>query len=264
MVVGHLKDPGNFPKDFHYVSRKDDLQLSQQVDSKYIFNSTGLAWSEYAAWFENPELTQNSENCVGLLTYRCTLSPFIFFPRVLPFKLRHFVLQIVHKVLVNEKQVFYVGKPLKLTPNVWEHFVTPYQQFEEIMLAAAEVYDQIMGNSKDFSRETLNSTTLMYPRNIFIGPKDVADEWLQTSFAIAKKLDQLFPEPKDDRWGGYVLERLFSLFVLQLKQNNRIRVVQKPLLYFSNEKSSYKIDLSYLRIKHQIKMILVFVGLYKT
>ena len=58
MVVGHNVDPGSFPKDFHQIARKNDLGLSQKVDSEYIFNSSGLAWSEYAAWFENPELTQ--------------------------------------------------------------------------------------------------------------------------------------------------------------------------------------------------------------
>ena len=254
LMIGHQVDLGPFPPGVIYLRRESDDYLNQKVDPVYQFHSSGTAWSEYGPIFENPEHISNQRAGISLVHYRCILKPMRLIPNRLPFKFRSAVLRMSSFMLRPNKTKTYVGTRFRLHTNVWDHFVLPYAHLETIMVAGARELDRIMGFPPGRSEELLKATNLMYPRNIYSAHQDFALEWLQISFAIAKHLDQLFPEPRDDRWGGFVLERLFSVFVQQKNESGAIQVIEKDLVYFARDWHKINLSLKFLNFKHKIKM----------
>jgi hypothetical protein len=224
------------------------------MDPSYIFQSTGTAWSEYGPLFENPESFSDQYSDIALFHYRCILKPLRWLPGRCPFVVRSILLKVVPFTLRLNGNNVYVGKRFELNDSVWNHFVTPYPQFKQIMIAGALEFDRLTSIPVGTSEEMLKSTNLLYPRNIFFGHQSFANEWLEISFKIAKHLDTVFPEPKEDRWGGYVLERLFSVYLQQQQLSGKIRIIEKDLLYFAND--WFKVDFRsrYLNLKHAIKI----------
>jgi hypothetical protein len=116
-----------------------------------------------------------------------------------------------------------------------------------ILQAACEIYDTEVELSKETSEARLKSKNYYYPRNIFLTDTSFFEEWLSHSFRIAKKLDARFDNTPDNRWGGFVLERLFTLFVEDFTVDREISFRTFQQTYFVSSLTWVKIRL--LKIK---------------
>jgi len=73
-----------------------------------------------------------------------------------------------------------------------------------------------------------------FVRNIFLTDTDFTHRWTALSFELAKSLDRKFDFGPTDRWGGFVLERFFSLFIEDYSADSGCSLISAPLVYFNS------------------------------
>lgn len=190
-----------------------------------------VSWSEYGQFFHPFPLDENIDT-FGLVHYRCMLD--------LEDKEEYsYILPYAERKNFYEKQVplldrFYgniiVGEPLEFECSTWDQFSNPFPDIEKTFLLACKKFDMIVGDVD--SEYILKSTHKLYSRNIFIAPASVAKGWYEISREIVKYLDTVAPHGTDPRWGGYILERLFSVYISLIILNVPNLVVTRPLIFF--------------------------------
>jgi hypothetical protein len=230
-VVGHHQNYGKLPSNFEYIKRISDTSLLPSINTTHKFHSPSYVWSEYAAWWENSDIAMNATT-TGLYHYRCVLNldPISF--DALP---RHFLrgqLARQKKHLNRDTHFLIVGNPNIVEGNVWEHFCLSHPESEKLISIACEFYDAITEKKKGTSLLRLKSTNCYYPRNIFVTNSSFGKQWLQISFKIAEMLDQTSEPKPTNRWGGFILERLFTLYVDDYSNENILAVETVKQSYY--------------------------------
>ncbi len=247
MVVGHQMPTLRIPEQLGYVPRwRIKNSLVTNLEPPHTFTSASFVWSEYSTLFENYQDFNDAE-IVGVYHYRCILNlqkiPTDCLPRfVMPFLLRRQV-----KVFNNLKNEIVVGKPNVSKLSLLADFESLHPKFLSALEDACNEYDKITDRSNS-SYQTLATTKDFIPRNIFISKGVFAREWICLAHQIAVKLDIKYGGTfqNDERWGGYVLERLFSVFVFDYSKSNRVEIKFVPHLYL--EKNSIFIKYQLLKI----------------
>jgi hypothetical protein len=241
-VVGHQPLSTKLPSQYLFIRRSSDVELNPDFDNKYTFRAKSFVWSEYAAWFENSRFFAGKE-ITGLFHYRCALNlapvPFSTFPSSLMSRFLKWQYQLVRK----QQNFLFVGEPNRTDHSVWQQFMDAHPESIHILKAACDIYDIEVGLSRESSETRLKSMHSYYPRNIFLTDTNFSDEWLSHSYKIATQLDLRFEVTPDNRWGGFVLERLFTLFVEDFKIQNEIDFRTFQQTYFVSFSTWAKIKL---------------------
>ena len=249
MVIGHDHPSLNLPKGYSYIRRssEQDLHLKSKVTRE--IRHPAYVWSEYAAWFENYELWENSK-INGLIHYRCALNllPINFY--YLPTPLRFLFLKSQKFALASRSEFLIVGELQEKGYFIWDHFRIHHPNSEHILKLACAEYDRLKGNELLYSENRLKKLNGFHSRNIFITNTNFGHEWFETSLSLALYLDRELDSAPEDRWGGFVLERIFHLFLIDYVQSNNIELEQVRQIYF-------------VKTSHLIKMKLLKVGIIK-
>lgn len=230
-VVGHNQNKGKLPSNFEYIRRISDTSLFPSINTTHKFDSPSYVWSEYAAWWENSDIAMNATT-TGLYHYRCVLNLDRISFDALP---RHFLkgqLDRQKKNLDRDNHFLIVGNPNIVEGNVWEHFCLSHPESEKLLSIACEFYDEITVKKKGTSLLRLKRTNSYYPRNIFVTNSSFGKQWLLISFNIAQMLDQTNENKPTNRWGGFILERLFTLYVDDYSNENNLAVETVKQTYY--------------------------------
>lgn len=230
-VIGHQDFDKSIPAEYRFIRRTSDTGLTLDFEDVYKFRAPSYVWSEYAAWFENSKLI-NGSDISGLFHYRCALNLLPFSLPTFPFALMAKFLSLQAKAMTKQDNFLYVGLPNELSTSVWEQFEDAHPESISILQEACRLYDSEVASLGLSAEDRLKTMSFYYPRNIFITDTSFSEKWLKTSFSIAKKLDQVFEETPQNRWGGFVLERLFTLFVEDFRQNDKLTFKTFQQTYF--------------------------------
>lgn len=187
--------------------RRQDCEFTQGVRTSSFF------WSEYAAFLSQP--------AKGWMHYRCVLNPTGYVIPALPWESRPGVLGLLGRIY--DPNVTYVGKDACCDKTVLEQFLECHKEAESFLIAGCDAYKSITGdNAVEYMRKTRGFTA----RNLVVGP--LVSEWSSLAIQLITELDNIVELPDTDRYGGYVLERLFSFFV------SRRNVQKVDYLYFDH------------------------------
>ncbi len=231
IVVGHEHRHPIFPLGYRYVTRASEKLTVLKQGSLYHFRSPSLAWSEYSAFFENSDQFVNKQ-VTGLMHYRCLLNTISRDFGVMAYWMRFVLLRSQSKALLRTQPYIYVGRRNHTNLGVWEQFVEHHPESEPILRLACLKYDDLTSANPGDSENRLRTLPDYIPRNIFLTNTDFTHWWLDTSISIAIFLDSELEEYPVDRWGGFVLERLFTLGVEDFVRENQIEIKMFQQVYF--------------------------------
>lgn len=207
------------------------MDLSPTLPSNHNFNADSFVWSEYGAWFENSSILTNVD-ISGLYHYRCALNFFSWSLRDLPTNLRYAFLKLQIPKIDAYQNFLAVGEPNFVQEGVWGHFLAAHPESENILVSACNYYDSILKHPQGTAESRIIQSKFYYPRNIFVSDTNFGKVWMELSFKIAVALDTEFPNAPNNRWGGFVLERIFSLFVEDFAAENEITIRTYQQVYF--------------------------------
>jgi hypothetical protein len=240
ILAGHLqKEFGSVPYPFYEVVRTNKKHKSRKKN--YVSSISGSKYdpekfSEYPALWSAFPLRKNIE-CFGLFHYRCilNLSPNHGADSLESMNLREQVLSAQSEFVGQHRDVLAVSKPLDFTfqkMSNWDQLLFCIPDIEFDLVRMCKVFDSITGLS---SEAVLRETAKLYARNIFVGPIQFANSWNRVSFEVLKGLKESEFASNCDRPGGYVLERLFSVYVENWKLTHE--VVERPYIWFEQTDS---------------------------
>jgi hypothetical protein len=88
------------------------------------------------------------------------------------------------------------------------------------------------------SKHELAHTFHVHPWNMWIGSSEFYEEWTSILYPIFKSLDEISPSlPKSgyqNRWGGFIAERMFTVYINLCKDSGRWDFVERPVIFFED------------------------------
>ncbi len=197
------------------------------------------AWSEIAVLLEFESFIGDSK-IVGLQHYRRFFSMTSEVTSVTisnaPNMRNEFVENQIKDLLKIEEQIIIPVK-WEFTESVLEQFVSRHPKLEELFLFTLNEFDKLL--FRDFgafsSLAFTQEKTFLYPCNMFIGPREFYSEWHSILTALIPKIEEhseKFDGQLGERWGGYIAERLFSIYITLCQVSNRWTFIEKPVVVF--------------------------------
>jgi len=230
IIASHKTTGADLPYPYYEMVRTDAYDLSinkHQVTSIDNLPGPTLPWSEYAQFFSSFPLSEEIE-MYGLMQYRCAINfESEATSDVFSNKVEFFKRQVSYMDEYYDRVV--VSNRLNFDCSLWDQYLTWHRRNAPLLVQACGQFFDITGND---AQRYLSTESSLYSRNIFLAPVDFAQRWHDVSLEIAKYLHATDNEHKtNDRWGGFILERLFSAFV---HYETEYDVVEKPLIYFKD------------------------------
>jgi hypothetical protein len=188
-----------------------------------------LTWSEYAQFFNSFPLDKDIET-YGLVHYRCALN-FESDQTAMKYAERDEFFKRQPEHFEDYKNKIIIGNKLQLGITAWEQYCSPSEHAANIpiMEKACEKFYEI--TSYD-AKQHLQSVDYLYSRNIFISPVNFASRWYKIALEIATYMNLLdSPHKTNDRWGAFILERLFSVYI---SFEREYEIVERPLVFFTD------------------------------
>ena len=189
-------------------------------------------YSEYAVfWHQFPLVWW--VRTFGLFHYRCFLDLADQFNETtfLSFDEIPYVIKNQSTALKNLKGYVVVGAPLDFSSkgmNCWEQFVSCHPDAEEDLSFACDLFLELTGLN---ASKLLKDTNYLYCRNIFLAPRNFTEEWNRVSRQIMLSFNNRGFSSKLLRPGGFILERLFSVYVMQYESSSKFKT--KNFIYFN-------------------------------
>lgn len=193
-----------------------------RTDNPYVFDDgtvvNSLALSEYDSFFRFFDNYLGGLTTFGLLHYRCFLQIQPLFTNSR--------LQASNELDAAVKDnVIYVTSA-HYDMDLFAQFLSCHKEFEADLLFACDKFFDLTGYD---ALSYLKQNSDFYYRNLFVSPIQFALEWYRLSKVIAYSLCKNKPDFINDRWIGFILERLFSAFVAS-KNSDSLQVV--PIKFF--------------------------------
>ncbi len=236
VLAGHLSQKfGEVPSPFYEGIRSNRKHYLRK--EKFVSHIAGSRFnpekfSEYPVFWAMFPLSKDID-CVGLFHYRCilNLAPKVEDDTTKSMSERKKELAYQSCFLEPFRSTLGVSKPLDFTSegmSNWEQLLFCIPDIESDLLRMCEIFDSITDLS---SEKLLKEKSKLYSRNIFVGPSEFANSWNEISLRVLKGLNESEFESKCDRPGGYILERLFSVYVENWMLTNR--VIERPFVWFA-------------------------------
>lgn len=239
LVASHLPSTlPLLPRPFKEIMRNSELNIGTKmpvVDHIEGLDSSLESWSEYGVFWSGFPWKSNSAR-VGLLHYRSMLD-------LEGQRQNYSVLPIAERNDFYVKQLEFLGRiprdcivvsdPLIFDQSTWDQFVACGDQTRNLDLLFIETCKEFDLLVSGIDSEThLKSTNHLYSRNMFISPFSFAADWWVISRRLADFLDTRKPNNVDPRWAAYIIERLFSVYVDEVRSKKQMFFVQKPIVFF--------------------------------
>ncbi len=205
-------------------------------------------WSEVAVFLNLLDFSRNS-TFVGLQHYRrfflldeTSKYDLVSTPM---WKRNEIVESGISKLNLNPKDVIVPSK-WKMDNNAWDQFVNNHPMLENLLTQGTHELDLLLKPifGEIDSQAILKDSYFLFPYNMFIGHSDFYSEWKSILCPIIEKMEVLADDSKEtngNRWGGYLVERLFSVFVTLSQSQQRWNIIEKSVLHFDS--SEYQITL---------------------
>lgn len=173
-------------------------------------------WSELGALLSGYPWSR--EDIVGLYHYRCGLDlTQASNTSLLPAGERNAFFEAQSRFMQTDvSNTLYVGEPLTFKVSSWQQFLDCESQtknLEELLEASCLKFDELLGREPGYSATKLKTSNAFYSRNLFVGPRAFANSWCEKTIRIIEFLSSRKPDDVDARWGAYIIERLFSVFI---------------------------------------------------
>lgn len=234
VVAGHQKvNAEDLGYPYMEVYRSEDKSLPNRATKVDGVNSPTISWSEYAQFFYAFPLPETVRT-FGFIHYRSMLDLRQENSHMssLPYSQRKEFAQKQLDSINHYNDRVVIGMPLTFPCSSWQQFVDCHPKCEPALKDACKFFDSMFSEFNINSENILKSNNFLYSRNMFISPVWFANKWSKIALDIVKYLDDKKPEGADDRWGGFILERLFSVYVHINMHSNPNLVVQKPIVFF--------------------------------
>ena len=212
--------------------------------SEYISNDQSnliypTAWSEVTILLKLSQFTSGSP-IVGLQHYRrlfllSTDNDEAFIS--LPFLKRNEIVELeITKFSIPYNEII-IPRKWQFSTSAWEQFIRCKPELEEIFLYGLSELDDLLlplfGEVK--SENILRELNYIHPFNMFVGHYDFYSEWCNILTRLVAKIEREAPKFKDsltERWGGYLVERFFSVYVYLCQANQRWNFIEKTVVIF--------------------------------
>lgn len=181
--------------------------------------------SEYGAYLED----FREERIYGLMHYNCFLNFLSDKEEQVSFVLRKPVTDQMYQTYANMSVwLDSTEKVILANPHItgcsnWDQFVSCHRDLEQALFEACKLYKLYTGTDAEHK---LRYGYELYYRNIVLGSSKLISNWLFIARTIVNDMRQWNISTTHDRWGGYILERLFSVHFEPHKSST------KPLVYF--------------------------------
>jgi hypothetical protein len=229
-VIGHKENKYRLPENFKFVQRRSEEILA--INKFQHFRNSSLVWSEYSAWFENVH-ELNEGPITGVIHYRCAINTTRFNFSSLPMRYRIYFLKKLAAYVENRTNFILVGKPISTPKGMWQQYYDCEPGSISALELASEIYDEITDSIKGTTLHRLHTTNEFTIRNIFVTDTDFSKNWSVMALEIAKRLDEILVDQYNGRWGGFVLERIFSLYLQDYQKKHQTNLIRKNFLYFT-------------------------------
>lgn len=191
-----------------YDNLSEPLVGVNRLEDDYEFDNltkiNSLALSEYEPFFRFFDNYKGDLETFGLAHYRCFLDV----------------------TDVNVNTVYVASYNLGVT--LYNQFIDWHEDLEEQLLFACQNFTWLTGfDALDY----LQNSSVFHYRNLFTAPIAFAEEWYLLSKKIAYNLVKNYGLV-DDRWLGYILERLFSAFITS---KTDLSVCNVPTIFTENK-----------------------------
>ena len=239
IVASHKKIPSK-ELDYPY---KEVYRIENQNNPENFKHTTfsiegtknpSLTWSEYPAFYSCFPLP-NDIQMVGLVHYRCTFDLGNTSNKKLKYSDRYNFYMNQSKLLDKYYNKTIVSKTV-YKKSLFDQ-LRPYLNNSintDIFSITCDYFDSNLNITDISSKQFFQNTNIFYHRNLFISNIDFANKWYEISYKLIKFLDQFnTTDFNDPRWGAYILERFFSLYVSMLKKETPEKVIEKQLVWFS-------------------------------
>jgi hypothetical protein len=144
------------------------------------------------------------------------------------------------KFLPNYLDQVVVPKPMALANSVYDHFIDSHAPLERALEVACLAFNASVENIFGIvdSKSDLKNTQQLYAWNMWIGNSDFYNEWVALLFPALKALDDISGSLPSDgyqyRWGGFISERLFTVYINLCRNTNRWNFVERPVIFFDD------------------------------
>jgi hypothetical protein len=197
------------------------------------------AWSEIAVLLEFDAFIGDSK-IVGLQHYRRFFS---FNTEIIgaidsrPASERNeYVENQMQSLLEIERQVV-IPRKWEFPENVFEQFVLCHPMLEELFLFTLKEFDKLLRPffGTHSTLDIMQQKNFLYPLSMFIGPREFYSEWISILNSLIPKVEEhstKFDGQLGERWGGYIVERLFSIYITLCQATKRWSFIEKPVVIF--------------------------------
>jgi hypothetical protein len=130
--------------------------------------------------------------------------------------------------------------PMDVRPSVYDHFISSHPPLEEAFDTACSTFNENVRSTFGIidSKLKLKNTSSLYAWNMWIGSPEFYNEWVSLLLPVLKVLDEMSPSLPNDgyqyRWGGFISERLFTVYINLCRETNRWNFVERPVIFFDD------------------------------
>jgi hypothetical protein len=242
IVVASHKDMSLKPLDYPYrevyrVEENTEHNFQNVVTTLDGIKNPTLTWSEYPAFYSVFPLPDNIR-FFGLNHYRCTLDLTNNNDNTFYYDKRYDFYMSQVQELDNYMDKIVIAKKQYFKTSLWNqlNWYIKNSKNMDVLSPTCSFFDQII--KEEFvvnSKNLLQTSREWYSRNLFMGEVNFANRWYYISYELIKFLDQfdgkIFVDP---RWGAYIVERFFSLYVMLLKNQMPQKVIDRQIIWFHN------------------------------
>ena len=124
--------------------------------------------------------------------------------------------------------------------NSLEGFMYSHGPLEEALNVACTAFNNSVQDIFGVvdSKHELAHTFHVHPWNMWIGSSEFYEEWTSILYPIFKALDEISSSlPKSgyqNRWGGFIAERMFTVYINLCKDSGRWDFVERPVIFFED------------------------------
>lgn len=235
VVAGHMKvNAEELDGSYMEVYRSESEEFKHRVYFIDGVDSPSITWSEYAQLLYALPLPEDVDT-FGFMHYRSMLDLTRTYSNLqtISFSLRKHFSEVQESEVDKYAGKIVVGEKLQFPNSAWQQFVDCHPNSEKMLWLACKKFDT-MFDSMD-SESVLKSRSYIYSRNMFVAPAWFANSWGKISLDVIKYLDENAQDGCEERWGGFILERLFSVYVDMLSRLDSSSVIERPVVFFEEK-----------------------------
>ncbi len=246
IVAHHQKDAGH-PLPIEYLKVCSPVGLVENSNFYEIFPNFDYFKQANPVWGEVIPLLktdQSSAEITGLFHYRRFIVPTRFwkFQTInLDYRTRERVARTILKRIRNNSGQVFVPRAIDLSNlnrTVYTDFeINHRDSLKLLQLGALRLRDYYKDRGLEIDvLGLLKEQTKLHPYNIVIAPSLVFEQWRTALQGIVEELDSIGPEGElveyQSRWGGFVIERLFSCWITVEKEHFGLKIQECPTVLF--------------------------------